>query len=511
MTKSSVLTSIVLAASGAIVGNAPAQLAADATQGGDREHAEYADIKQDAYQQSFADLELRLELMLEDNAHKVRAQERVMEWCDQLGFSTDASYRILDQTMARLVDFERVMSDPLNKKWVPAERRQPTYRAEDPFGSRAFARVRPWPDARVPYQFSQTIVDAIEDGCDADDANCIRAEETPANFFAVVLAFEQFTPVQFVGYDPEFFDDTGFITIETNGPDNAIGLVYDAAFEDGFIEVESVVNNSAWADFHTSSEVLAHIVEALRRAGLKNFRIRIGDLRIFRDLLTALDLPERWRQRLRAHFWQPEAFRAELREMTTRPAASIEGLPDELISAIRGSDIDGAERAVVAYLEANQIEPIGTRSVNEIAASLMGAIEDAQSRALPEATAALIERYLSVVAPARAAGARMKDLMHQNDVDLGDALDAYQRRLKFLAELPVEPSAIEFRAEFGRALEYYTGFVFEVISDTVGETSPIAGGGRYDGLMRVVGATVDVPAVGAMIHTERLLAAVSEA
>lgn len=258
-------------------------------------------------------------------------------------------------------------------------------------------------------------------------------------------------------------------------------------------------------------QVLAHIVEALRRAGLKDFRIRIGDLRIFRDLLTALDLPERWRQRLRAHFWQPDAFRAELREMTTRPAASIEGLPDELVSAIRGSDIDGAERAVVAYLEANEIEPIGTRSVNEIAASLMGALEDAQSRALPEATAALIERYLSVVAPARAAGARMKDLMQQNNVDLGDALDAYQRRLKFLAELPVEPSAIEFRAEFGRALEYYTGFVFEVISDTVGETSPIAGGGRYDGLMRVVGATVDVPAVGAMIHTERLLAAVSEA
>ena len=36
----------------------------------------------------------------------------------------------------------------------------------------------------------------------------------------------------------------------------------------------------------------------------------------------------------------------------------------------------------------------------------------------------------------------------------------------------------------------------------------MAGGGRYDKLMRVVGATVDVPAVGAMIHTERLLDAV---
>jgi ATP phosphoribosyltransferase regulatory subunit len=49
--------------------------------------------------------------------------------------------------------------------------------------------------------------------------------------------------------------------------------------------------------------------------------------------------------------------------------------------------------------------------------------------------------------------------------------------------------------------------VFQIEAD--GDSlSPIAGGGRYDGLLRSVGAPVEVPAVGSAIHTERLLAAI---
>ena len=59
---------------------------------------------------------------------------------------------------------------------------------------------------------------------------------------------------------------------------------------------------------------------------------------------------------------------------------------------------------------------------------------------------------------------------------------------------------------FGRDLEYYSGMVFQI--ETGGDgTSPVAGGGRYDGLLTSLGAESQVPAVGAAIHTERLLAA----
>ncbi len=66
-----------------------------------------------------------------------------------------------------------------------------------------------------------------------------------------------------------------------------------------------------------------------------------------------------------------------------------------------------------------------------------------------------------------------------------------------------------FSAEFGRTLAYYTGFVFEISAPGLKADGAIAGGGRYDGVMRAAGAPCDVPAVGAAIHTQRLLATVS--
>ena len=64
-------------------------------------------------------------------------------------------------------------------------------------------------------------------------------------------------------------------------------------------------------------------------------------------------------------------------------------------------------------------------------------------------------------------------------------------------------------AHFGRSMEYYTGFVFEL--RTADGAVELAGGGRYDNLLELLGARQPVTAVGCAIHTERLLAAVKGA
>ena len=149
------------------------------------------------------------------------------------------------------------------------------------------------------------------------------------------------------------------------------------------------------------------------------------------------------------------------------------------------------------------------RSVAEIASNLCWIAADAKAEPLAAPTAALIEAYLGVRAPARAAGARLKDTMRASGLDISAALDTYHRRLQLLSDAGVDIVHADFSAEFGRTLEYYTGFVFEIVSAELGNDSPVAGGGRYDSLMKVVGAPDHVPAVGAAIHTERLLAAIT--
>lgn len=253
---------------------------------------------------------------------------------------------------------------------------------------------------------------------------------------------------------------------------------------------------------------LALVLEGLRATGLKDCKLRIGDLGLFRAVLEAADMPARWRQRLMHQFWRPEAFRTELMRLTQSPADNNGSLPRELIAQLDPAKPANAVQAVSRYLEQKDIEMVGARNLQEITDNLLMVVADQRAEPLSARTAALISSYISVAAPARAAGARLKDLMHGEDIDISEALDAYHRRLQLLAEAGVDVAQVDFSAEFGRTLEYYTGFVFEVVVPVLGDASPVAGGGRYDSLMRMCGAPADVPAVGGAVHTERLLAAV---
>ena len=56
-------------------------------------------------------------------------------------------------------------------------------------------------------------------------------------------------------------------------------------------------------------------------------------------------------------------------------------------------------------------------------------------------------------------------------------------------------------------MEYYTGFVFELWARDKEGPVQLAGGGRYDTLLEMLGAEQAVTAIGCAIRTERVLAA----
>ena len=59
---------------------------------------------------------------------------------------------------------------------------------------------------------------------------------------------------------------------------------------------------------------------------------------------------------------------------------------------------------------------------------------------------------------------------------------------------------INFITNFGRDVEYYTGIVFEVFSGK----KEIARGGRYDDLLKSLGAKKNIQAVGAAINLKNI-------
>lgn len=62
-----------------------------------------------------------------------------------------------------------------------------------------------------------------------------------------------------------------------------------------------------------------------------------------------------------------------------------------------------------------------------------------------------------------------------------------------------------------RGLDYYTRTVFEITSSSLGAKDAIGAGGRYDNLVKDLGAKKDIPAIGFAFGIERLLIAADEA
>ncbi len=161
------------------------------------------------------------------------------------------------------------------------------------------------------------------------------------------------------------------------------------------------LENFAAADREAAeAETLGLMLEALRAAGVEDVRIRIGDLGLFHALLDALELPARWRRRLRHTFGRPEAFRAELKRLVTDPAAIARGFPADLLAALDPSKPADAEDVVEAHLASTGREVVGTRTLAELTESLLGVVADSRTPALVSDKARVIESYFAIAGPA---------------------------------------------------------------------------------------------------------------
>jgi ATP phosphoribosyltransferase regulatory subunit len=244
-------------------------------------------------------------------------------------------------------------------------------------------------------------------------------------------------------------------------------------------------------------EVLALTIEAVRKGGVRFFTIKAGHIGLFTALLNALSMPARWRERLAHSFWRPKDFARELRALSSPGGSRHLPLPAAELTS----------ETLLANLETRGIPIIGLRTPDEIVRRLAGKAADAAEAPLPQDTVRLIETYLNKSGDVTAALDAIEALFEKAELELGEAL-AGARGLFGRLRTIAGAAPIIFEAGFGRHFEYYTGMVFQLEIVGAGVAGQIAGGGRYDGLIRALsGGSRDVPAVGAAVHTERLLAA----
>jgi ATP phosphoribosyltransferase regulatory subunit len=238
-------------------------------------------------------------------------------------------------------------------------------------------------------------------------------------------------------------------------------------------------------------EILSLAIGALKAAGLTDFSLRIGDLSLFGALVDALALPKQWRWRLKRHFWRPGYVETLLYWL---------GHGD-------GARLPSSREEVAALIDAEGDSPLAGRTLEEIITRALERAKEAAALKLDAKVADAIARLLDISGPAPDALARIRALLKTAGITLDDQLAAMDARLAALAELGVDPGKVQFTAHFGRNMEYYTGFVFELWARDREGPVQVAGGGRYDTLLEMLGAKAPVSAIGCAIRTERVLAA----
>jgi histidyl-tRNA synthetase len=108
-----------------------------------------------------------------------------------------------------------------------------------------------------------------------------------------------------------------------------------------------------------------------------------------------------------------------------------------------------------------------------------------------------------------AAGPTLDRLEREFTALAPDSVAALRRLVTMLGHHGLDRDRIELDLGFGRGIGFYTQMIFEIVVPTPAGPVEVCGGGRYDGLARVLGSARDDRGAGFAFGLERLLGVLS--
>lgn len=254
--------------------------------------------------------------------------------------------------------------------------------------------------------------------------------------------------------------------------------------------------DAARADARSVGDAYALLRATAPKAELS---VTLGDQAVFEAVLAALGLPRGWRMRLARAFGSKRMLEAALADLASQSHTSAIAGPAALLVA------GGDEAALIAHISqgmaAAGLPSNEGRTADEIARRLIEKAELASVRLSDEAFAALKE-FLAIHVPLEQAADRLNAFAADAKLSLGAAAQTFAARIEALREQDLPLVDVSYDAAFGRPLDYYTGLVFEISAR--GADKPLAGGGRYDRLLTLLGAKSPITGVGFSVWVDRI-------
>jgi len=235
----------------------------------------------------------------------------------------------------------------------------------------------------------------------------------------------------------------------------------------------------------SDAEVFALFAQVLAPFDLKP---KTGDMGILTAAVRSLKTTEQRKSALMRHIWRPKRFREILNRYAGR------------------TPLSDYQAALITRDVANLDFPeFGLRRRQEVYDRIERLRQDNDTVPISEIEMTVLERLLEIKATAPVAIERLLDIAKDLPA-LSSSIERLRLRIDTFDTGGIDVETLAFEACYGRAkMEYYDGFIFEFMSETYDDLPPVATGGRYDALMRRLGAGSEISAVGGVIRPSLIL------
>ena len=251
------------------------------------------------------------------------------------------------------------------------------------------------------------------------------------------------------------------------------------------------------------AEIISLAARGIIKQSLQNWKLVIGHTGLARHLLASFGLDRRTERFLLNHL-------TALRD----PALGKQFILDEFDRNLMGASLPadageqtkelteiGTQRMLNVLLDASQHGmTMGGRTQDDIARRLLHKHQRFTERQHVIEALDLLEKWVAISAPAADAFSTIEKLLPADDQTGYLLLSNWRTGVDLLASYNIDLNQVVIQPHVARNWDYYTGIVFEILTN---EDVRLAGGGRYDELVSLVGGR-PVPAVGFAYYLDQM-------
>ena len=260
------------------------------------------------------------------------------------------------------------------------------------------------------------------------------------------------------------------------------------AFRKTYKKQDSIIKNQIGYEILGSKdkqkedrEIIDTSIKILKNSGFKKAVLKIGNVELFNLLIDKLDIPRRWKNRLKRYYWNESYFSELLKRLETN------------------LDIDPVfvEIDKSRYLKMRKLEnskEVAGRSYKEILDRFDMKIKDPRRSSSGKINTKIIKEFLKIKCELKNAPNILNNFFQKYGLNIFVSKEYFP-----INKINNKNLSIEFSASSGREVEFYSSMIFSIEVKIKSKLKNFISGGRYDQLTDNLGFR-KVSAVGAAVN-----------